>query len=118
MKLLLSIIFTFISLLFLISPAYAQNLNQYFTPASLLGSTITLAGFLQPIISNIPVFTGIAAFFVALLAGFRFVASAGNAKETQNAANTLNYALIGLGLSVLAFWITRILFQVGGGGLF
>ena len=106
-------------LLFVSQTVHAVDLNQFYLPGSDLttaGSGSILSRFLQPIVSNLPIFTGIAALFFTLFAGFRFIASAGNAEETQKASNMLTYSLVGLGLSVLAYWITRIIFQVAGIG--
>lgn len=99
------------------SPVLAVSLSDVY----LNGSSVTTANqtnilstFLQPIISNFSIIAGIIALLFMLFAGFRYITSAGNADETQKASNMLTYSLIGLGISALAYWVTRILFQVGG----
>lgn len=91
-----------------------MNLSDIYQPGALLGSDLTISQFLSPIIQNVSIAVGILSFITLLFAGFRYVSSAGNEKEISNASNTITYALIGLGLSILAYWITRILFAVGG----
>lgn len=96
-----------------------MNLSDIYQPGALLGSDITISQFLSPIIQNASIAVGVLSFITLLFAGFRYVSSAGNEKEVGNAANTITYALIGLGISTLAYWITKILFAVGGaGGIF
>ena len=104
------------------SPLYAQPISSYFYPAGNLPQANEqgiIAQFLGPLISLVPIITGLAAFFTILLAGIRYVTHAGNAAETKKASDMLTYALIGLGLSALAFGLTRFLFRIGGAqGLF
>lgn len=96
-----------------------MDLSTIYQPGKNLGSNVTLSGFLGPIIQNVSIVVGILAFITLILAGFRYVSDAGNEKNVQAAANQITYALIGLGLSILAYWITRLLFAVGGaGGIF
>lgn len=91
-----------------------MDLSTVYQPGQALGSDVTLAGFLSPIIQNVSILIGILSFITLILAGFRYVSDAGNEKNIQAASNQITYALIGLGLSVLAYWITRLLFAVGG----
>lgn len=95
-------------------------LEGFYQPGMAVGSRgATLGGFLTPIIQNAPILAGLAAFFTALFAGFRFISASGNEKEVKSASQMLTYSIVGLALSILAFWITRILFRVGGaGGIF
>lgn len=94
-------------------PALAQPLSQFYSPGQSLGQG-TLADFIQPFITSVTVIAGVAAFFTTIVAGFRYVASAGNAKDIQNATNMLTYSLIGLGIASLAFVATQFFFQLGG----
>ena len=93
-----------------------MNLSNIYQPGAALGNDVKIADFVSPIIQNVSIAVGILAFITLLLAGFRYVSSAGNEKEVQAASNTITYSLIGLGLSALAYWITRLLFSVGGIG--
>ena len=93
-----------------------MNLTDLYPVGGNLGESITISQFISPIIQNVSIAIGILSFITLVLAGFRYVANAGNEKEIKNATDTITYSLIGLGLSVLAYWITRILFAVGGFG--
>lgn len=93
-----------------------MSLSEIYAPGKNLGSNLTLGGYLSPIIQNVIVVVAIFSFITLILAGFRYVASAGNEKEIQNATNTITYSLVGLGLAAVAFIFTRILFSVGGFG--
>ncbi len=96
------------------------DLQQYYLPGKAVGgNTATLSTYGNLIIKNAPIVAGVSAFITAFFAGFRLITAAGNEKEVKNASLMLTYSLIGLGLSILAFWFTRILFAVlGGSGLF
>lgn len=99
--------------------AAATPLSEIYTPGSDLGGDVTIASFVSPIIQNVILVVAVLCFFVIVLAGFRYVSSAGNEKEISNASNTLTYALIGLGLAAAAYVVTRVLFGIGGfGGIF
>lgn len=105
------------------TPILAQKpISQYFGPATNLPKPTDegiLATFFQPIISFVPVATGLAAFVAIILAGIKYITHAGNPAETKKASDMLTYALVGLGISALAFALTRLLFRAGGaGGLF
>ncbi len=93
-----------------------MDLSSLYEPGGALGTNLTLSDFVGPILQNISVAVGVLSFFTILLAGFRYVSSAGNEKEIQNATNTITYALIGLGLSLISYWFTVLLFKVGGLG--
>jgi hypothetical protein len=95
-----------------------MDLRQLYSPAQTMTAT-NLAQFVQPFVNAVIVIAAVASFLSALFAGFRYVSSAGDVKQTQNATNMLTYSLIGLGIAVAAFVLTRILFEIGGAqGLF
>lgn len=54
------------------------------------------------VVNLISVAVGIAAVIMIIIAGFRYVTSAGNPERTKGAKNTLLYALIGLVIVALA----------------
>lgn len=96
----------------------STSLSNLYQPGRALGE-ISLAEFILPFVNTIIVVAAVTAFFSTIFAGMRYVASAGDVKQTQNATNMLTYSLIGLGIAVTALVVTRILFTVGGaGGLF
>lgn len=100
----------------MIYAAEGESLSKFYGPGSNLTDQITLSSFVAPIIYNVIVVVGVLAFITLILAGFRYVSSAGNEKEIKNATDTITYSLIGLGLAAVAFVFTRILFEVGGFG--
>lgn len=101
---------------FFITHAHASttNLEAFFTPGKALGPNPTFTSILGPIIQNITILAGLSTFIISLLAGFRFITGAGNPEKQQKASQMLTYSLLGLALAVIAFWITRVLFKVGG----
>lgn len=105
----------------LIHAGYHVELDTMFPPIH-QNSNIPRAGeanilttFLNPVISFVPVLTGILSFIVIIIAGIKYISHAGNAQETKKISDMITYALVGLGLSAIAFWITRLLFMVGAG---
>lgn len=96
-----------------------MKLSDLYSPGKSIGESATLSSFLGPILQNISIVIAVLSFFSIILAGVRYVSNAGNEKEISNASNTLTFAFIGLILSIAAFWVTKILFAVGGfGGIF
>lgn len=125
MKKTLISIFSFSTLSFFTTSAHAApkvGLDSMFAPAGSLpqaGQEGIISTFLGPIISFVPVLTGIAAFITIIIAGIRYISFSANAQEAKKTNDMLTYAVVGLALSAAAFWITRILFYVGGAdGLF
>lgn len=57
-------------------------------------------------------FAGIAALFFVVLAGFKFMTSGGDAKQAEGARKTLTYAIIGLIVIFLSFWILNLIATV------
>lgn len=92
-----------------------QPLSDLFTPgAALGGSGATIGNLLSPLIQNALILTALVSFGAVLIAGFNFVASAGDKAKVQQATNMLNYALLGLVLAVSAYVLTQIAFRAGG----
>jgi len=79
------------------------------------GSGGVLSTFLNPIVSFVPIVTGILSFIIIIIAGIKYISHAGNAQETKKVNDMITYALVGLALSAIAFWVTRLLFMVGAG---
>lgn len=61
------------------------------------------------IVSVVATFAGIAALFMLIAGGFRFLTSGGDPKATAAARNTITYAIIGLVLLVGVWLILKIL---------
>lgn len=122
-KIIATLLATFITL-FNVNPVHAQyhvDLDTMFPPVKQntniprAGEANILSTFLNPIVSFVPVATGILSFIIIIIAGIKYISHAGNAQETKKISDMITYALVGLGLSAIAFWITRLLFMVGAG---
>ncbi len=97
----------------------AQDLSTLYAPGAAVGGTsVTIGKLVSVLIQDVSLVMGVFAFFVALFAGFGLVTSGGDAKKTKQNSDMLTYALVGIVLSVLAYWLTRILFTVAGQSLF
>ena len=97
---------------------FQTNLKDMFPAAQNLpnpGSGGVLSTFLNPIVSFVPIVTGILSFIIIIIAGIKYISHAGNAQETKKVNDMITYALVGLALSAIAFWVTRLLFMVGAG---
>lgn len=57
---------------------------------------------------------GLAGFVMIIIGAFRYLLSGGNAKETEQASNTLKYSIIGLVLALSAFIILNLLSSFTG----
>lgn len=60
------------------------------------------------------VFAGVVAFFLLVYAGYKFIASGGDPKSVEGAKKTATYAIIGLILVLLSFFIVRLIGQITG----
>lgn len=73
------------------------------TPSKLFGSDSAFQS-----ISNIVIFlVGAVAVLALLYGGFRYVTSTGDAKRVESAKNTIQYAVIGIVVAILAFAIVN-----------
>lgn len=50
---------------------------------------------------------GIAVFIFIIIGGFKYLTSGGDPKATESAKNTLTYAILGLALLILAWFILK-----------
>lgn len=73
-----------------------------------------LPNLFQNIISWLLYFAGAAAVFLIILSGIKFITSGGEAKQAEEARKTLTYAVIGLVVILLAFFIISIISHVTG----
>jgi len=61
------------------------------------------------LINNALILAGIVALFFIIYAGIKFVTSGGDPKQVEGARSTLTWAVIGLVICLLAFFIVRII---------
>lgn len=102
----------------------AQGLDTYYQPAQALNNSaggkdnLSLATFISPLLQNFNIFIGIFSLLAMIFAGVSFIQAGADTKKAQQAQNMITYSVIGLVLSIAAFWITRLLFSVFAGGIF
>lgn len=60
------------------------------------------------------VFAGIVALFFIIFAGIRFIISGGDPKQVEGARKTLTYAIIGLVIILLSFFIVSLIGRLTG----
>lgn len=57
---------------------------------------------------------GILAFITLIISGFQYLTAGGDAKKAQSARNTITYAILGLVLTILAYFILRFISEFTG----
>ena len=78
---------------------------------SLSASKSSLDGILALILNILSAIVGLLALIFIILAGMRYVMSAGNSEGTNTAKNTILYAVIGLLIVALAQIIVKFIFH-------
>ena len=68
----------------------------------------------QNIVSTLLLFAGIVALFLIIYSGIRFTTSGGDAKQAEEAQKTLTYAVLGLVVVLLSFFIINVIAGVTG----
>lgn len=92
-----------------IKQALAVDLETLYAPgAALGGKSATLSNLLNPIIANVLVISGVAAFFTIFFAGFTYITAGGDKTKTEQAQQMLNYGILGLIVIVVAYLITKL----------
>ena len=69
---------------------------------------------LKNVISAFLVFAGIVAVIIVIISGYKFISSRGDQKKVQGAKTSLTYAILGLIVILLAFFIINIIAYVTG----
>lgn len=100
-----------------LSPVYAdttQAKNDVCAGAGIAGASCGgasgstgLTSIVGTVINILSVIIGIAAVIMIILAGFKYITSAGDASGVKSAKDTLTYAIVGLVLVALAQTIVR-----------
>lgn len=94
----------------ILKPLLATNLEDIYTPGKAMGGdSANVSKLATPLIANILILSGLAAFFVILLAGFNYVTSNGDKAKVEQSQQMLNYGILGIIVVVTAFAITRII---------
>jgi len=68
----------------------------------------------QAIFQNIIRLAGIIALIMLVIGGFRYITAGGDPKAAESARNTLTYAILGLVLVILAWFILRFISNFTG----
>lgn len=93
-----------------IKQALAANLEDLYAPGKAMGgSSATLSTLVNPLISNILVLSGVAAFLTIFFAGFNYITAGGDKAKTEQAQQMLNYGIVGLVVIVAAYLVTRLI---------
>lgn len=91
----------------------AFNIREVFPPAGIYDASPTeVTGFGKLASDILLILTGIAgavAIIFIIIAGIKYITSAGDEKRLASATGTLTYAIIGLVVTVLAFTIIRLI---------
>ena len=61
----------------------------------------------QNILNIVIRLAGIAVFIMLIIGGFQYLTAGGDPKKSQSAKNTLTYAILGLALLILAWFILK-----------
>ena len=69
---------------------------------------------IQTIINWALIFAGIVAIFLVIYAGFKYLNSSGDPKQAETARKTLLYAIVGLLLVFMSFFIVRAIGEIAG----
>lgn len=68
----------------------------------------------QNIVTAALVFAGVVALFMIVFAGIKFITSGGDPKQVEGARHTLTWAVIGLILILLSFFIINLIANITG----
>ena len=97
----------------LINPVFAKDLSEIYAPGEKLGGTnATFSTLLNPLISNLLIFSALIALFTIIISGFNYITASGDKAKAEQYARMLNYALLGLAVVVSAYLITTIVGQI------
>lgn len=93
----------------IIKSALAKDLSDIYAPGKALGGTnATFSTLINPLLKNILIVSGLAAFLALIISGFSYITAAGDKAKLENAARMLNYAITGLVVIVAAYLLTII----------
>ncbi len=73
-----------------------------------------LPNLFRSVIDWLLAFSGTVAVFLIILSGIKFITSGGEAKQAEEARKTLTYAVIGLVVVLLSFFIVNVISFVTG----
>ncbi len=68
----------------------------------------------QNVVNGLLIFSGIVAVFMILYAGYKYISAGGDPKQADSARNTLTYAVIGLVIILISFFIVNFISGLTG----
>ena len=68
----------------------------------------------QNVVNGLLIFSGIVAVFMILYAGYKYISAGGDPKQADSARNTLTYAVIGLVIILISFFIVNFISGITG----
>lgn len=68
----------------------------------------------QNIVTAALVFAGVVAVIIVIISGIKFITSSGDPKQVEGAKHTMTYAIIGLVIILLSFFIIKIIAALTG----
>lgn len=71
-----------------------------------------LPALFQNIVSAALLFAGVVALFLIIISGIKFITSGGDPKQVEGARHTMTYAIIGLIIILLSFFIINVIAKV------
>ena len=96
------------------TPVFAKTLEYLGGPDKDVATIQSLETLFANLVRSIVALAGIALFVMLLVAGFKFLFSAGDQKKLEEARGTLTNAVIGLVVIVSAYLILRIIASFTG----
>lgn len=66
----------------------------------------------QNVVNWLLIFAGVVALFFVIFSGFKYITSGGDPKQLEGARHTLTYAIIGLLVILLSFFIINLIAEV------
>ena len=101
-------------------PVQAQGIQDGINAANTGENTATIPEIIQRIINVLLFVVGAASVIMLIIGGIRYVVSAGDQNAVTGAKNTILYALVGVGVALVAFMAVQFVFNsltTGDGGL-
>ena len=68
----------------------------------------------QNVVTAALVFAGVVAVIIVVISGIKFITSSGDPKQVEGAKHTMTYAIIGLVIILLSFFIIRVIAALTG----
>lgn len=108
--------------LYFVNSASAQILawsdrNSGCTYQSSVGEVATIQGFeclVANVLASATTFIGLAAFVMFIIGGFLYLTSGGNTKGTEAGKQTITYAVIGIVVALMAFFLLQLVAAITG----